>query len=122
MCNLLYQTPLLAQYRKRIQAKAILWTSGHCVYDDWSSSWRSTREHDSLLFILYRYKSCSKCGTGIPLGQTAGQKIIQEFQDALAKATEKIQDLDEEDFGIVSPGLELAQMMHERVNIRIFMS
>ena len=40
----------------------------------------------------------------------------------LAKATEKIQELDEEDFGIVSPGLELAQMKHERVNIRIFMS
>ena len=43
----------------------------------------------------------------IPLGQTAGQKTIQEFQGALSKATEKIQDLDEDDFGIVSPGLEL---------------
>ena len=58
----------------------------------------------------------------IPLGQTAGQKTIQEFQDDLMKATEKIQHLDEEDFGIVSPGLELSQMKHERVNIRIFMS
>ena len=58
----------------------------------------------------------------IPLGQTAGQKTIQEFQGALIQATEKIQNLDEEDFGIISPGLELAQMKHERVNIRIFMS
>ena len=58
----------------------------------------------------------------IPLGQTAGQKMIQEFQSALTGATEKIQSLDEEDFGMVSPGLELSQMKHERVNIRIFMS
>ena len=36
----------------------------------------------------------------IPLGQTAGQKTIQEFQGAITKATEKIQDLHEDDFGI----------------------
>ncbi len=58
----------------------------------------------------------------IPLGQTAGQKTILDFQDALVQATAKIQDLSEEDFGIISPGLELSQMKHERVNIRIFMS
>ena len=38
----------------------------------------------------------------IPLGQTAGQKTIQEFQDELVEATAKIQNLDEEDFGIIS--------------------
>ena len=41
----------------------------------------------------------------IPLGQTAGQQTIQEFQGALVQATEKIQDLDEDNFGIISPGL-----------------
>ena len=40
----------------------------------------------------------------IPLGQTAGQKTIQQFQPVLVKADEKIQDLKIEDFGIVSPG------------------
>lgn len=58
----------------------------------------------------------------IPLGQTDGQKVIQQFQKDLANAVEVIQQLDKDDFGIVSPGLELSQMKHERVNIRIFMS
>ncbi|WP_084268835.1 urease accessory protein UreF [Oceanobacillus damuensis] len=58
----------------------------------------------------------------IPLGQTAGQKIIYTFQNHLTEAVKYIMDLSEDDFGIVSPGLELSQMHHERVNIRIFMS
>ena len=80
----------------------------------------------STTTLYYLYSTVSSlvqnAVRAIPLGQTAGQKIIQEFQDVLVQAMEKIQDLDEEDFGIVSPGLELSQMKHERVNIRIFMS
>ena len=82
--------------------------------------------HKQNTTLYYLYSTISSlvqnAVRAIPLGQTAGQKIIQEFQEVLTKATNKIQALDEEDFGIVSPGLELSQMMHERVNIRIFMS
>ncbi|MFF2754781.1 urease accessory protein UreF [Psychrobacillus sp. NPDC058041] len=59
---------------------------------------------------------------GIPLGQTAGQQLLREFQSYIQEATNKIGYLSEEDFGAVAPGLEIAQMKHERVNIRIFMS
>ena len=84
---------------------------------------RSSKVNTTLYYLYSTVSSLVQNAVrAIPLGQTAGQKTIQEFQDALAKATEKIQDLDEEDFGIVSPGLELSQMKHERVNIRIFMS
>jgi urease accessory protein len=118
----LYQTPLLAQYRERIKQKqsfghpAIVFTMiGHHL---------GVPQENTTLYYLYSTVTSlvQNAVRAIPLGQTAGQKTIQEFQEALAKATETIQDLDEEDFGIVSPGLELAQMMHERVNIRIFMS
>jgi urease accessory protein len=118
----LYQNPILAQYRERIQQKksfghpAIVFTMiGHHL---------GVSQENTTLYYLYSTVSSlvQNAVRAIPLGQTAGQKIIQEFQAALAKATEKIQLLDEEDFGIVSTGLELAQMMHERVNIRIFMS
>jgi urease accessory protein len=118
----LYQIPLLAQYRERIQQKksfghpAIVFTMiGHHL---------GVSQENTTLYYLYSTLSSlvQNAVRAIPLGQTAGQKTIQEFQGPLAKATEKIQALDEEDFGIVSPGLELAQMMHERVNIRIFMS
>ncbi|MDR7237543.1 urease accessory protein UreF [Neobacillus drentensis] len=118
----LYQNPLLAQYRERIHQKqsfghpAIVFTMiGHHL---------GVSQENTTLYYLYSTVSSlvQNAVRAIPLGQTAGQKTIQEFQATLAKATEKIQGLDEEDFGIVSPGLELAQMMHERVNIRIFMS
>ncbi|TCP30843.1 urease accessory protein [Scopulibacillus darangshiensis] len=59
---------------------------------------------------------------GIPLGQTAGQQILIESQSHLVDAVKKIDSLSEDDFGVTSPGLELSQMKHERLNIRIFMS
>ncbi|MGE8079825.1 urease accessory protein UreF [Peribacillus loiseleuriae] len=118
----LYEVPVLSQYKKRIKEKqsfghpAIVFTMiGHhlCV-----------PQSTTTLYYLYSTVSSlvQNAVRAIPLGQTAGQKTIQEFQDALVKATEKIETLDEEDFGIISPGLELSQMKHERVNIRIFMS
>ncbi|WP_391204598.1 urease accessory protein UreF [Psychrobacillus sp. L4] len=59
---------------------------------------------------------------GIPLGQSAGQQLLRDFQSYIEEAVNKIGYLSEEDFGAVAPGLEIAQMKHERVNIRIFMS
>ena len=82
----LYQIPLLSQYRERIKGKAIFWTSGHCIYDDWSSSWSSTDQPRlSIIYILPLSSLVQNAVRAIPLGQTAGQKTIQEFQDALVQ-------------------------------------
>ena len=59
---------------------------------------------------------------GVPLGQTDGQRILVEIQPLLTRSVEKIMSLDESDFGIGSPGLEIAQMQHETINVRLFMS
>ncbi|WP_136607994.1 urease accessory protein UreF [Paenibacillus dokdonensis] len=118
----LYEVPVLSLYRERINKKqcfghpAIVFTMiGHHLGVS-----RST----TILYYLYSVTSSivQNAVRAIPLGQTAGQRTIQQFQDVLMEATEKIESLDEEDFGIISPGLELSQMKHERVNIRIFMS
>lgn len=58
----------------------------------------------------------------IPLGQTNGQQVIYRFQEELNRATETIMNLAEDEFGVISPGLELSQMQHEHVGIRIFSS
>ena len=118
----LYEIPLLSQYRKRIKEKksfghpAIVFT----IVGQHLGVPRST----TTLYYLYSTVSSlvQNAVRAIPLGQTAGQKTILDFQDALVQATAKIQGLSEDDFGIISPGLELSQMKHERVNIRIFMS
>ncbi|KAA0948765.1 urease accessory protein UreF [Sporosarcina sp. ANT_H38] len=118
----LYDVPVFSEYRKRIKQKqsfghpAIVFTIiGHHL---------GVPKTTTTLYYLYSTISTlvQNAVRAIPLGQTAGQKTIQQFQGPLAMAAEKVQYLDEDDFGIVSPGLELSQMKHERVNIRIFMS
>ncbi|GAB4072731.1 urease accessory protein UreF [Barrientosiimonas marina] len=59
---------------------------------------------------------------GIPIGQTAGQTLLHDLQTDLASAVRQIDRLSIDDFGITAPGLELSQMNHEQLNIRIFMS
>jgi urease accessory protein len=118
----LYEMFVLSQYRKRIQQKQCF---GHpAIVFTMIGHYLGVPKSTTTLYYLYSAMSSlvQNAVRAIPLGQTAGQQTIQQFQGVLVQAVEKIQDLDEEDFGITSPGLELAQMKHERVNIRIFMS
>lgn len=59
---------------------------------------------------------------GIPLGQSAGQRIIRAAQDWTRRAVEVSWGLEREDLGAIAPGLEIAQMHHERQRARLFMS
>lgn len=118
----LYEAPILTLYKKRIKEKksfgnpAIVFTMvGHFL---------QVSKDTTVLYYLYSNISSlvQNAVRAIPLGQTIGQKIIYAFQPELTEAVKRIANLREEDFGIVSPGLELSQMQHERLNIRIFMS
>ncbi|KHD84309.1 urease accessory protein UreF [Heyndrickxia ginsengihumi] len=59
---------------------------------------------------------------GIPIGQSAGQQILVEVQPILEESIQTITQLTIEDFGAVIPGLEIAQMRHEKLHVRLFMS
>lgn len=59
---------------------------------------------------------------GVPLGQTDGQKLLVEMQVKIHEAKNRIMTLTKDDLGAVSPGLEIAQMRHERLPVRLFMS
>lgn len=59
---------------------------------------------------------------GIPIGQTDGQHVITAAHEWIGHACERVHDLDHEDLGLVAPGLEIAQMQHERLRARMFMS
>ncbi|MBT8160460.1 MULTISPECIES: urease accessory protein UreF [Arthrobacter] len=58
----------------------------------------------------------------IPLGQNAGQRVLRQAHDGVAAAVEHVRHLGWDDFGAVSPGLEISQMRHERQRARMFMS
>jgi urease accessory protein len=58
----------------------------------------------------------------IPLGQNAGQRLLRHAADGVAAAVERVSHLTPDDFGAVTPGLEISQMRHERQRARMFMS
>lgn len=118
----LYDAPILTRYRERIDNKQ---SFGHpAIVFAMIAHHLGISRRNCVLYYLYSVVSSlvQNAVRAIPLGQTAGQRIIHDFQSHLVSATTKTQHLNEDDFGIVSPGLELSQMKHERVNIRIFMS
>ncbi|SDQ62495.1 urease accessory protein UreF [Arthrobacter crystallopoietes] len=58
----------------------------------------------------------------IPIGQNAGQRVLRRAHGDVLAAVARIPHLDTEDFGAAAPGLEIAQMRHERQRARMFMS
>jgi urease accessory protein len=58
----------------------------------------------------------------IPLGQNAGQRLLRKAADDVAAAVERVGRLTPDDFGALSPGLEISQMRHELQRARMFMS
>jgi urease accessory protein len=59
---------------------------------------------------------------GIPIGQDAGQRVLRRIHPEVAAATARIAVLERRDLGATAPGLEIAQMRHERQRARMFMS
>lgn len=118
----LYGMPILSQYREEVKHKNAF---GHSaiVFSMVAHGLHVTKQ-DTILYYLYSAISSQvqNAVRAIPLGQTAGQTITHLFIPELTKAVDTILELTQDDFGIVSPGIELSQMKHERVNIRIFMS
>lgn len=118
----LYGMPILSQYREEIRKNN---SFGHpSIVFTMVSHGLGVTKADTILYYLYSAISSQvqNAVRAIPLGQTAGQRILHTFNFELNAAVEKVLRLTIDDFGIVSPGLELSQMRHERVNIRIFMS
>ena len=118
----LYPSPLLQTYRQRV-TEGVSFAHPAIVFSIIAFQLDVPQRLGISAFL---YSSISglvqNAVRGIPLGQTAGQQLLREFQTYIEEAVDKIALLDEGDFGAVAPGLEISQMKHERVNIRIFMS
>lgn len=118
----IYGLSILSQYREEIKKKNAF---GHpAIVFSMVAHGLSVTKQDAILYYLYSAISSQvqNAVRAVPLGQTAGQTISHQFIPELSQAVDRIMELTKDDFGIVSPGIELSQMKHERVNIRIFMS
>lgn len=58
----------------------------------------------------------------VPLGQMAGVRVLTRLRPAIRDAADAALSLPPEDFGAAAPGLEIAQMRHETLHARMFMS
>lgn len=80
----------------------------------------------STIIDYYLYQNVSSLTQNavraIPLGQTAGQKVVTQMIPYIEETRNHVLSLDESDFGMTAPGLEYNQMEHENVNVRIFIS
>lgn len=118
----LLEIPLLEEYLMRVKAKA---SFGHpsVAFTIIVHHLHISKDEGLLAFLYSSIAALIQNGVrGIPLGQTAGQRLLLEMQPILTQAVQKIQRLDAEDLGMVSPGLEISQMRHERLQVRLFMS
>ncbi len=59
---------------------------------------------------------------GIPIGQAAGQRVLTAAHQWIDRACREVHLLELRDLGVTAPGLEIAQMQHERLRQRMFMS
>lgn len=122
LANEIYSIPLLSEYQERIGSKR---SFGHpAIVFPIITRHMQIVKRESLLSFLY---SCMAVLVqngvrGIPLGQTDGQRILLGLHPHLFQAVEKIGQLAESDIGTAAPGLEIAQMRHERLDTRLFMS
>ncbi|PIC63938.1 urease accessory protein UreF [Sporosarcina sp. P13] len=118
----LYPSPTLSLYKEKIKNEEAF---GHPAIV-FTAIAHQLQVPQNVIVSTYLYSSISSLTQnavrGIPLGQTAGQYILRDIQQWITKAVETIETMDVDDFGAVAPGLEISQMKHERVHIRIFMS
>lgn len=122
LVNAIYECPILKKYEQRLQSKQ---SFGHSsiAFAMIAHHIGASKQQAILSYLFSSITSLIQNGVrGIPLGQTEGQQLIHDMRGALWKALETIETLELDDLGIVSPGLELSQMKHERLHVRLFMS
>lgn len=118
----LYDYEILQTYQKRIN-KGI--SHGHpaIVFAMAMQSIGISEKEASLCHSFSSVSTLVQNGVrAIPLGQKDGQMILRDIGDFLVELYEMIQGLEEEEFGMTIPGIEIAQMRHETLNFRLFMS
>ncbi|USD14337.1 urease accessory protein UreF [Priestia megaterium] len=122
LCLELFQGSYLEKYMSEVKAKKAY---GHpAVVFALASLQLNITKEEAILSHLYASISSliQNAVRGIPIGQTDGQKTLILFQPLLQHALQHILQADQEEFGAVTPGLEIAQMQHEQLHVRLFMS
>ena len=120
--NDLYDIEILKEYDKKILEKQAF---GHpaIVFGMLMYS-LGINEKEAVIYHMYSTVSTliSNAVRTIPLGQKDGQILLKEFSENAEDLYNILKTLDLDLFGANTPGLELAQIKHENMEFRLFMS
>lgn len=123
LCSVLYsEFVLLAEYEQRIRKKE---SYGHsAIAFALVAYYLEINQRETIAAYIYSVVQSliQNAVRAVPLGQTDGQKLLLFLQPLIQQAVEKIEKADSEELGMTSPGLEIAQMRHEHLPVRLFMS
>ncbi len=118
----LYDVELLETYNEKLRKKEVFGhpaiVFGMLMYSlDFDSK-------EAIAYHMYSTTSTliSNAVRTIPLGQKDGQVLLKEFNEQFTELCDKVMNLDEDDFGANTSGLELSQIKHETIEFRLFMS
>ncbi|MBE6070579.1 MAG: urease accessory protein UreF [Clostridium butyricum] len=118
----LYDSDILKEYEEKINTKQAF---GHpAIVFGLLMYTLSFSEEEAISFHMYSTISTliQNGVRAIPLGQKDGQIIIKKCSENFKVLYEKIKNLDYNFFGASTPGIELAQINHETLEFRLFMS
>ena len=117
-----FPTPELADYARRVQAGDCHGHPGIAFALGAAGAGAPAADTVSSYLFSTVTSLTQNAIRAIPLGQNAGQRVLRSMHESLRRAVERIFELDDGDLGAAAPGLEIAQMRHEHLRARMFMS
>ena len=111
------EDPLVAHYKKSLTGRSLRGNPGVAAGLVLGSVGVGARE--AVTAYLMQMANAIRA---IPLGQDAGQRVLVQAYPAITQAAQMTMAHDVSDLGVVAPRLEVAQMAHESLISRMFMS
>lgn len=122
LCTDLYESDDIRQYALMVKQKQAV---GHpSIVFALAASHLQAPLHDTMMAHLFGsvQSLVQNAVRAVPLGQTDGQRILIRVQSVIEAAVQRTKNLDKSELGRTMPGLEIAQMKHEQLPVRLFMS
>ena len=116
------EDPLVSHYKKSLTDRSLHGNPGIAAGLVLGSVGVGAREAVTAYLMQMANSMTQNAIRAIPLGQDAGQRVLVQAYSAITQAAEMTMEHDVSDLGVVAPRLEVAQMAHESLISRMFMS
>ena len=116
------EDPLVAHYKKSLTGRSLRGNPGIAAGLVLGSVGVGAREAVTAYLMQMANSMTQNAIRAIPMGQDAGQRVLVQAYPAITQAAQMTMAHDVSDLGVVAPRLEVAQMAHESLISRMFMS